>query len=271
MREIKEDVNLIAEYRDKLFTDGYVHVKQLLKGEGLELLVKAINANMEKPSPFGRSNIGDSTDGQFFMDFNNWKRIPEIKELCYRSEIVDLVTQITNSNKCWLFHDHVLVKSGKAPATPTHQDLPYYVAKGDLNLSVWITANNVSKDSGLFYYSGTHKLKQLYMPKSFIDGKDIEANDNFDIIDDNTFKDYPKHSFDMEAGDAIIFFHNTVHGAHPHNSEEPRRALSIRYLLDGATLTKKYINATPPYDRMGLKIEEDAPIPENFFPLVTND
>ena len=32
--------------------------------------------------------------------------------------------------------------------------------------------------------------------------------------------------------------------------------MAIRYLLDGASLTEKFFNDVPPYERMGLKVEE---------------
>ena len=258
----------IKDYSKQLFENGFVQIKGLLNKEELELLVSAIDSDMHKPSPFARIMESDKK-GKFFMDFNSWKRLPLISQMCRLPKLVNLVTELTGSNKCWLFHDHVLVKDKDASPTPIHHDRPYYIFKGDLNLSVWMTPDHVPANSGLIFYKGTHKIDKLYMPRSFRSGSNIvEQHEGFELISEETVKDFEAVSFDMEPGDALVFFNNTIHAAHPHTSEIRRRALSVRYLLEGATMTKKYINATPPFDRMGVKVEEDAPVPENYFPLL---
>lgn len=267
-------IDTIEKYSHDLFRNGFVHIKSFLNKEEIELLISAINSNVKSPSPFGKV-MKSKKGGDFFMDFNNWKRLPQIEKVCRLPKIVDLVTNLANSKKCWLFHDHVLVKSINAGQTPIHHDRSYYIFKGDLNLSVWMTADNVSHDSSLIFYKKTHKINKLFTPKAFNTGGDIKNIDTnpvssgeFEIINEDTFKDFEKVDFDMKAGDALVFFNNTIHSSHPHNSETTRRALSVRYLLDGASLTSKYINATPPFDRMGVKVIEDAPVPEAFFPLL---
>ncbi len=258
----------IKDYSKKLFDDGVVHIPSFLNESEINLLIAAIESNIENPSPFARVMESDKK-GKFFMDFNNWKRLPLINQVCRLPKLVDLVKKLTHSQKCWLFHDHVLVKDLNASATPTHHDRPYYIFKGDLNLSVWMTPDYVPNNSGLIFYKKSHQSNKLYMPKSFVSGSNIvESQQHFETISDDVTKNYAAVDFDMKPGDALIFFNNTIHASHPHNSTNRRRALSVRYLLDGATLTKKYVNATPPFDRMGIKPEEDAPVPEKFFPLL---
>lgn len=202
------------------------------------------------------------------MDFNNWRRLELIEPVCSHPKIVDLVTAVAKSRQCWLFHDHVLVKSGDAPATPVHHDRPYFIFKGDLNLSVWMTTDDVPRNSSMVFYKGTHRINRLFTPKAFGTSDDIKGGDpnDFKVIDQGTFKDYETVDFEMSAGDALIFFHKTVHRAKSHASEFPRRAFSIRYLLDGASMTNKYVNATPPFERMGVKVVENGPVPEEYFP-----
>ena len=180
------------------------------------------------------------------------------------------MANLTNSKKCWLFHDHTLVKNGPAQATPIHHDRPYYIFKGSLNVSVWITADDVNRESSLVFYKKSHQSETLYIPRAFDTGKNIsnEQAEGFKVIEEKDFKDYESVDFEMKAGDAIIFFHNTVHSAKENKLGALRRALSVRYLLDGTSMTKKYINATPPFDRMGVKVEEGNPVPENIFPLL---
>jgi len=70
--------------------------------------------------------------------------------------------------------------------------------------------------------------------------------------------------FDMKAGDALVFFNTTLHASKPHVDNTSRKAISVRYLLEGAKMTGSYINATPPFDKMGIKVVDGAPVPENF-------
>lgn len=260
-------IEKLENYSKKLFEDGFVIIKALLDKNDLELLGSAINSNINSPSPFCRV-MESEKKGKFFMDFNNWKRLPLVNQMCCLPKIIDLVTGLTKSKKCWLFHDHILVKYENSSPTPIHHDRPYYIFKGDLNLSVWMTPDKVPANSGLIFFRGTHKLNKLFMPKSFNGGGDIAKNsEGFELIEE-VEKNFDAVSFDMNPGDALVFFNNTVHASHPHKSKTTRRALSVRFLLDGATMTKKYINATPPFDRMGVNVIEDAPVPEKFFPLL---
>jgi len=256
-------------YSKKLNEDGFVHIDSLFNQEELQDVVHAIKDNMQSPSPFGKTMKSDS-GGDFFMDFNSWKRLDSIKKVCFNSKLVDLVTSLTKSKKCWLFHDHVLVKSGPASSTPIHHDRPYYIFDGDLNVSVWITADDVKRESSLVFYKNSHKSEELYIPKAFNSGKSLVQKEveGFKLIDEDSFEGYEPVDFDMKAGDAIVFFHKTVHRAKEHQSGSLRRALSVRYLLDGTTMTKNYINATPPFDRMGVTVKEGGDVPEKFFPLL---
>ena len=73
-----------------------------------------------------------------------------------------MVTSLTKSKKCWLFHDHVLVKSGPALSTPIHHDRPYYIFDGDLNAPVnGFTADDVKRDSSLVFYKNSHKTDRM--------------------------------------------------------------------------------------------------------------
>ena len=257
------------EQIDSLFRDGFIHVKSFLDNDEIILVERAIKSNLDSPSPFSTKISKGSDSGEFFMDFNNWRRLPLIEEVCKLSKLINFATDITMSKKCWLFHDHILVKSGNAQATPIHHDRPYHIFKGNLNCSIWMTVDDVKRDSSLIFYKNTHKLDRLFLPKAFRDGKNFNSIDKiYSDIDKLNLDNYIAIDFEMKSGDAIIFFNNCLHRSRAHSSGPERRALSVRYLMDGSSLTKKFVNATPPFDRMGVKIYEDGPVPESFFPLL---
>ena len=265
----KMNINLNIDIASKsLFEDGFLHIENFFLEKEIELISNAINLNMKNPSPFARKAITDN-DIDFFFDFNNWKRIKEINELCRLPKIVELIKKLTKSKNCWLFHDNVWVKNKRTNSTPIHHDRPYYIFKGDLNLSIWITAEKLPRKSGIIFFKGSHKSDILYATEAFTNGKEIK-NGEFQILPNTITSMYPMVDFDMNPGDLLVFFNKTIHCSHPHLEDTTRRSIAIRYLLDGALLTKKYINATPPYDRLGIKIEEDFPVPEDYFPLLEN-
>ena len=102
------------ELSQTLFNEGFVHLKSLLNKSEINLLKDAIASNIQYPSPFAVNISSKNKNGNFFKDFNNWRRLPLIKKLCRLPKLVNATTKLTKSKKCWLFHDHVLVKSGFA-------------------------------------------------------------------------------------------------------------------------------------------------------------
>ena len=259
--------NISAVHKERFFEDGVVLLQKLLDDTDLNELDNAISENLQNPSPFGVELQKDTSAGRFFTDFNNWGRLPSIRAFCEKSIIRDAIKDLTGSKTGRLFHDHVLVKEGSSIATPWHQDRPYYIFKGDLNLSIWMPVGGVKRENSLVFWKGSHKSKTVYMPKGFSDGRELGDNEAFQTLDPAMIPSEDILDFEMAPGDALVFFNNTVHGSKPHDGSEARRALSIRLLLDGASMTKMYVNATPPFDRMGVKIVEDGDIPDRFLSL----
>ena len=97
------------------------------------------------------------------MDFNNWRRIKGLKTFTHSKKIIETAKYLVGSSSCWLFHDHVLVKKGDSCITPKHHDRPYYIFKGRFNVSIWITADKVSREESLVFYQKSHKIKDLLL------------------------------------------------------------------------------------------------------------
>ena len=262
--------NDVTDAKYFLFEEGYVQINKLLNQKEITLFEEACTEIKKKPSPF--KIYKQDGNGEFFMDFNNWRKNKKIFEICKNPKIVELIRKISGSKTCRLMHEDIIIKEGlMVQKTPVHHDRPYFVTKGNLNLSVWITSSGLSRDSSLLMYSKSHKRKELFLPKNFLSGLNSDGykklnRDLFTPIDDKMMLNFQEIDFEMEPGDAIVFFHNTLHSSKTHTSPKKRNSLVIRYILDGSSLTKKYYNNVPPYERMGLKIIEDAEIPEKFFP-----
>lgn len=256
----------ITKYREDFLKNGVVKLDQFYNEDEIGSISNAISDVVEKPSPFKSMTMDER--GSFFMDYNNWKRFPKLFDVCSYSKTVNFLKLLTDSSKCWLFHDHILIKSGHAPATPWHHDRPYYIFKGNMNLSIWTPLDDVPKGNGMVFLAGSHKSDILYAPRSFKTGEELGQKTGFNNISDEVIESYEKLEFDLKKGDAIVFLNNTIHSAALHKETFERSSLSVRYLMDGAKMTKNYINATPPFDRLGVEVEEDGEIPEKFFPLL---
>ena len=248
----------IEEKRKKLFSDGFVHVNSLLDVNEIRKFEEACDIVRKKPSAFKILKINEG--GEFFMDYNNWRRHKEVFELCSSKKLTKLIKEISKSKKCWLMHEDIIIKKGHdVSETPVHHDRPYFIFKGDLNLSIWISTTDVPRDSSLICYKKSHLTEDLLLPKQFVSGKEAESykglnKEGFLNLTEDIIKKYEPVDFDIKAGDAIIFFNKTLHSSKKHLSSMPRKNFVIRYLLDGATLTKKYYNNVPPYEKMGVKI-----------------
>ena len=229
----------------KIFNqDGVVALKSFFDKKEMKMIESAIHSSIEKPSPF--KSINKTKDGSFYMDFANWRRVEELEKVCKYEKTINFLKKLVGSEKCWLFHDHILVKSGKAPATPWHHDRPYYIFQGNLNLSIWTPIQDVPKGAGMIFLKGSHLSSQIYIPRSFKDGTELGEETNFKALDDSVLKKYDHLEFDLKRGDALVFFNNTIHSAHSHDKDFERSSLSIRYLMDGVSMTNNHINATPP-------------------------
>ena len=265
-----EILNNADKSKEFLFEEGYIHIKNVLNNNEIIVFEDVCEEIKAKPSPFKIHKKDD--DGEFFMDFNNWRKNSKIFEICKNPKIIKLVKSLSGSQSCYLMHEDIIIKEGNmVQETPVHHDRPYFVTKGELNLSIWITSSGVSRSSSLLMYAKSHKRKELFLPKNFLSGSDSHGYKNLDKdiftpLNDKIISEFEEVDFEMDEGDAIVFFHNTLHSSKKHTSNKKRNSLVIRYLMDGSTLTKKYYNNVPPYERMGLKIEENGKIPEQFFP-----
>ena len=263
----------VKELKEVLNRDGVVKISKLLTPDLLQTAQNAVDEVEKNPSAMA-ANYGmdkSSKDGRFISDFNNWRRIAGIEEVARSPVITTFIKCLIESNKLWFFHDHVLVKGGDAPETPWHQDRPYYLVEGARNVSIWIALSEVTKPFSLIFLKGSHRLKKMYAPATFKGGNSIGSSPYFETLSQTTidrFKEEDKVVYHLSPGDALVFFHRTLHKSNSNTSQRERKALSLRYLGDGARLTKRVINATPPFDRMGLVFKEGDPIPEKWFPLV---
>jgi ectoine hydroxylase-related dioxygenase (phytanoyl-CoA dioxygenase family) len=254
--------------REELMLDGVALIPNLIKGDDLSLVKNAIQFARNYPSPFGREiKNGESI---FFHDFWTYRRNKSVGKILGLDDFKYTLSKILlDINELRFFHDHILYKTPGADATPWHHDRPYYLVDGPDNFSIWITPDLVKEDNSLAFICGSHVIPNEYTPVSF---EDKNVMGNFDSLLELRDSDISLLSqrgikiFRMSPGDAVIFNNKTLHRSLASSSSAIRTALSLRFVTKNSWLTKKFVNAAPPFHKMGMSYEEGDKCSDKWFP-----
>ena len=245
------------ELINKFKNDGVVLLRQIVDVNWINILREGVKKNFNNPSQYKCVYETDEDQNElFYDDYCNWNRIEEYKNFIFNSNIAIIAKKLMKSNKVNLFHEHVLIKEkGSKKRSPWHQDQGYYCVNGRDNVSIWIPLDNVEINSSMEFVKGSHKWNKTFLPTKF-KGQEYEHKDNeFERIPDieNDRKNYDIISWGCELGDAIAFNYSTVHAAYGNNSNNRRRAFSIRFTGDDARYIKRKGEMSPPFPDVNLR------------------
>ena len=223
----------IGRYR----AEGVVHAPDCVDPSWLPRLGALIEGQMATPS----ARAGDSSPGaarnRSFSDRYFWPHHAGFRQFAFESGLAGLAGQAMGSQTVRLYFDHVFVKEPETTlGTPWHQDLPYWPFRGTRICTVWLAVTAVDRaSSGLEFVRGSHGWGRWFRPRvlssraAWIGSSDEEEIPDFDVEREH----YEMLSFDMAAGDALIFSAAIVHGAGGNPSTTRRRlAFATRWLGD---------------------------------------
>ncbi|HTO41628.1 MAG TPA: phytanoyl-CoA dioxygenase family protein [Rhizomicrobium sp.] len=219
-------MKLSTDIVDRYEVDGFTFLPQVLDAKWLELIARGFERNMANPSPWGAEY--QKKGGRFFTDNSNFAVNPEIQELLYDSPIVDLMAQLIRADQAWLYYDQVFYKDGEAVRTGWHQDMPYYLMKGDQVNGAWLCLEPLEKEYTLEVIRGSHK-GPLYNGVNRLKPKEV----GFDVGGPATpdieahREDYDIVSFDMKPGDMLVFHPKVLHGGAPTKAGRKRRTMTV--------------------------------------------
>jgi ectoine hydroxylase-related dioxygenase (phytanoyl-CoA dioxygenase family) len=231
----------IASYRDA----GVAHVQGAISPEWTQRMYDKISAQMTGLGAFSGDTSPGSATGRFVHDRYMWPSDPDFRAYAFESGVAKLCAQAMESRAARLYFDQIFVKE---PETHErffwHQDLPYWPMGGTQICSAWVTMTDVDAEaSALEFVLGSDKLGKLYRP---VMPEGLERDESVQFINSDIDQpeipdfdaDRPKYnivSFDMKAGDALIFNTRIVHSSRGNASKTQRRlALSTRWLGDDA-------------------------------------
>lgn len=252
----------IEDYR----RDGVVVVRGLF-ADHLEQLRAGVARNMEEPGPYAAENLHAHEAGRFFDDYCNWQRIPEFREVIEASDVAEVAAALMQSERVQLFHDHVLVKEpGTSKPTPWHQDGPYYFVKGRQTVSFWSPLDPVT-DATLRCVAGSHLWPKPVLPTRWLSEDSFYADDDAYIpVPDPDADGMPIREWALEPGDAVAFHFDTLHGARGNETNQRRRAFSLRLVGDDACYTTRPGRTSPPFP--GHQMTDGQRLREDWFPML---
>ena len=179
----------------------------------------------------------------YFRRQRVWEYDPVCRDYCLDSAAAQLAAMLMRSNKVNLLYDQVFAKAAAGPATPWHNDLPYWPVRGGPVISVWLALDAVKFESGaLEFIAGSHRWNRWFQP--FMTQNDGSVDAVY-AGTDAIFEPLPdfeaerdQHTilcWEMAPGDVLVFDALVVHGARANRSGGIRRGYAVRYAGDGAT------------------------------------
>lgn len=261
---------LTPQLKEDFDRDGAVIIRDVFSKKWLEKVERGIEANMNCPSQYSESVVGEGGTGAYFNDYLNWNKIPDIRDYVFNSPAAAIARFLTGSDRIVFYHEHVLVKEPRtAKTTPWHHDQSYYPLDGEQMCSIWMPVDHVAMSETLLFVRGSHK-KGYFMPYKFATELPYQITGN-----GPAFTPIPKRiedlgeviGWEVTPGDCVVFAGKTVHGAPPNMSSHARRVLSTRWVGDDIRCAQRPWTCSPPVTgnlKPGDKFEQ-----EGLFPHIT--
>ncbi len=195
------------------------------------------------------SALRDSTDRSLSQSENYfhrqrvWEHDEVCRDFCLDSDAPALAAAFLNSAKVNLLYDQVFAKSSGDPATPWHNDLPYWPVRNGKALTVWLALDAIKFDAGpLEFIAGSHLWDKWFQPFTVVNDGSVDdfyegTETGFDPLPDfETERNQHRIlCWEMDPGDVMIFDGMIVHAARPNSSPAVRRGYAVRYTGEGMT------------------------------------
>ena len=217
--------------------DGATVLRGVISPEWLEKIAAAIDRDIAAPGPFVHAYPAEDGSGHFHGNLRLWEHDPDFRDFCLNSPLPALAAQLLQSETVNLLYDQLFVKEpGTANPTRWHNDQPYWPIRGWQVLSLWLSPDPVTNDSGAMeFIRGSHNWDKWFQPERLGDTAshdDYERNPDYVEIPviDAARGDYDILAWELEPGDVYVFHALTVHGAGGNLRDDVRRrGYTVRY------------------------------------------
>jgi ectoine hydroxylase-related dioxygenase (phytanoyl-CoA dioxygenase family) len=251
--------------------DGAACIRQLFQPQEMAVLRAGIDENLAHLSPRAKVASGADDPGYFVEDFCNWQDNADYRRFIFDSALPEAAGRLMRSSVVRLYHDHMLTKEpGTRQPTPWHQDQPYYNIEGRQNISFWIPADPVNRESTLEFVAGSH-LGPWLMPRSFMEqqAKWFPEGTLADLPNIEAARSaFPILGWELQPGDAVCFHMLTLHAARGVTGTHRRRVFSVRFLGDDVTHAPRRWRTSPEFPGLRAELPEGAPMDHPLFPVL---
>ena len=249
--------------------DGAIHLPGVLDAEWITFIAEAIEVARTRPGPHAQDHTIEHESGGYFSDLHMTKRVPEFLTFAQSSPVGQITSSLMRSARVNLLHDALWIKeAGTSRRTPWHHDQPFYCMEGSKMCVVWLPVDDHSHEISLGLLKGSHRWGKRFRPERINGGwyDGYAEGDGFVMPPDVAGQPdrYDIMSWDMKAGDCIVFHGLTLHGAPGNLTQRPRRAISLVVVGDDAVYVERDGETQPSYQGNGLKPGE--PIDNDYFP-----
>ncbi len=210
----ESEVFLSSEDADRLRKDGVIKIS-LLDEKALskiKSLYQSIHDNGQPASFF---------DG---IHMTIWDQDSAYKT-AIRENLEQLLTPYFDkhfTNYRALSQQFIVKLPGNNTTFPVHQDWSIVNERDYFSLNIWIPLHDVDETNGaMWIVKGSHRLDQP------VRGAGSLFPNYFPLLEE--MKPFMTN-FPMKAGEALIFYHSTIHGSPQNLSDEPRLTVQVSLL-----------------------------------------
>jgi ectoine hydroxylase-related dioxygenase (phytanoyl-CoA dioxygenase family) len=236
--------------------DGVVCLRRLIGQEWIDELRSGVEEAAASPGPHAEVYTRAGDPGRFWGDLDLWQRLPRFRRFVFASPAAAIAAEVMGSRGVNFFYDQLLVKEpGTRERTPWHQDQPYWAVDGRQVCTVWVPLDPVERSSCVEYVAGSHRWGRAFNPHHFADGSPYRETGLEEMPDIEAERERHRIlTWDLEAGDCLVFQAMIVHGA-PGPAESPRRrrALATRWAGDDARYAVRRGEVAIPTSDPGLR------------------
>ncbi len=217
--------------------DGVVPLRGLIERDWLDLLREAaweIRDEVACREP-DKMTADEEIASDFFTRLDLWMMNEKVARFMCESRLAEVAANVMESEEIRLYHDILIMKDQIVEQpTPWHQDEPSWEAVGNQLCGIWFSLDPVTEETAsLRFVRGSHKGPRYSHPKVLCGAKtdlDREGGPLPDVDADP--ERYPVLSYDLEAGDAVLFHPSMLHSSLGCKREGPRISYALRMMGD---------------------------------------
>jgi ectoine hydroxylase-related dioxygenase (phytanoyl-CoA dioxygenase family) len=218
---------------ERYHADGAAHIAELVDAATAERLLRAADERRAQPGP-NSSAMADQ--GRFWEERESYLLNADMADFVHHSGLAAQAARAMNATEVRFYFDHIFMLRENTAKNQYywHQDMPYWACDGQQLCSFWLALTDCTLESGaLEFVLGTDQGPQ-YEPVPFADDELITESPPPEALPPSYEQERDRWrivSWDIKAGDAILFNGRIMHSSRGNHSLTQRRvAYSTRWI-----------------------------------------